>query len=171
MNKQSTLTIEKPVALGGMVKWFDSSKGFGFVVVDGIDKDFLLHGHVLQAFGRTSIVEGSAISFHYEHSASGLKITELLSIKAPEAIEDEYTVTEPEHVSEQKVPARVKWFDGKKGYGFVNEYGSDEDIFVGQAVLKSCAMQDLKMGEAICIQIAQTNGRKSVHCIHDWLKP
>ncbi|MHA1128835.1 MAG: cold-shock protein, partial [Alphaproteobacteria bacterium] len=36
----------------GQVKWFDATKGFGFVVSEDEDGDILLHANVLRNFGR-----------------------------------------------------------------------------------------------------------------------
>ena len=45
------------VKLKGTVKWFDTTKGFGFLLVDDDKGDVLLHANVLRNFGRGSVVE------------------------------------------------------------------------------------------------------------------
>ena len=37
----------------GLVKWFDPTKGFGFVVPDSGGPDILLHANVLRNFGQS----------------------------------------------------------------------------------------------------------------------
>ena len=39
-------------AVSGRVKWFDATRGFGFLVCDGLDGDVLLHFSVLRDHGR-----------------------------------------------------------------------------------------------------------------------
>ncbi|WP_375262280.1 cold-shock protein, partial [Palleronia sp.] len=49
-------------AYTGVVKWFDSAKGYGFVVADDLERDVLLHANVLRNFGQNSVADGSRIS-------------------------------------------------------------------------------------------------------------
>ena len=61
------------VKLKGTVKWFDTTKGFGFLLVDDDKGDVLLHANVLRNFGRGSVVEGSTVAFeHGSVSSSSL---------------------------------------------------------------------------------------------------
>jgi CspA family cold shock protein len=155
--------------LNGKVKWFNASKGFGFVTVAGIETDFLLHQQILRNTGRETIAEDAMVEFKYADSATGFRITKIVSIEAPMDPNAQYMDGDPDNVSAQRFPARVKWFDTKNAYGFVNCYGNDEDVFVGSSVLKRSALQELKVGEALCIQISEVDGRKSVYRIHDWI--
>ena len=54
------------VRLKGTVKWFDTTKGFGFILVDDDEGDVLLHANVLRNFGRGSVVEGSTVEFEVQ---------------------------------------------------------------------------------------------------------
>ncbi len=45
----------------GRVKWFDATRGFGFLVCDGLEGDVLLHFSVLREHGRRSVPEGAII--------------------------------------------------------------------------------------------------------------
>jgi CspA family cold shock protein len=55
----SAATEMEPVA--GRVKWFDATRGFGFVVSDDLEGDILLHFSVLREHGRRSVPEGALI--------------------------------------------------------------------------------------------------------------
>ena len=50
-------------------------------------------------------------------------------------------------------PARVKWFDKIKGFGFANVYGRSEDVFIHIEVLRRSGFADLQAGEAVCLRI------------------
>ena len=57
---------------------------------------------------------------------------------------------DPEEVASAPIePARVKWFDKAKGFGFANVFGSSADIFVHIEVLRMSGLADLLPGEAI----------------------
>ena len=50
-------------------------------------------------------------------------------------------------------PARVKWFDLTKGFGFANVYGAAEDVFIHIEVLRSSGLANLEVGEAVALRV------------------
>jgi len=67
---------EKEVSkmIKGQVKWFDATKGFGFVICDDDEGDILLHANVLRNFGRSSVAEGSLIMIEVQVTDRGAKL-------------------------------------------------------------------------------------------------
>lgn len=49
-------------------------------------------------------------------------------------------------------PARVKWFDKQKGFGFVNVFGNPEDVFVHMEIVRRCGFPDLSSGEGMAVR-------------------
>ena len=47
----------------GTVKWFNDSKGFGFVTPEGGDKDVFAHFSAIQGNGFKTLKEGQRVSF------------------------------------------------------------------------------------------------------------
>ena len=155
----------------GQVKWFDPTKGFGFVISEEGGPDILLHANVLRNFGQGSVVDGSAIEIVVQDTQRGLQATEVLSITPPEADDNlplrdmvEYS---PEDIASKPVePARVKWFDKAKGFGFANVFGNNEDVFVHVEVLRRSGLSDLQSGEAIGIRMVDgERGRMAIEVI------
>ncbi len=156
----------------GHVKWFDSTKGYGFVVVEDGQGDVLLHANVLRNFGRSSVAEGAEISMEVQGTDRGRQAVEILDISATVAPVEE---AESPLASFLDVggegdlePCRVKWFDKAKGFGFVNVFGNPEDIFVHMEVLRLCGLSDLQPGEAVCVRLKQGPRGKMAAEIRSW---
>lgn len=142
----------------GRVKWFDSAKGYGFVVVDDDQGDVLLHANVLRNFGRSSIAEGAEITMEVQGTDRGRQAVEIHQIDVavmPEATTNDAFQALIQESAAPLEPARVKWFDKAKGFGFVNVYGSPEDVFVHMEVLRLFGLSDLAPGEAVCVRRKQ----------------
>src|SRR4051812_29749906 len=61
MNPDEVDSASELEAVAGHVKWFDATRGFGFVVSEAIEGDILLHFSVLREHGRRSVPEGALI--------------------------------------------------------------------------------------------------------------
>lgn len=158
--------MERSVAedLGGMshisgrVKWFDPAKGYGFVVSDAGGPDILLHVNVLRNFGQSSVADGAAIEIMTHRTDRGVQAVEVLSIAPPER-DDSLVLSDFEHLDTGIIqdtpmePARVKWFDKGKGFGFANIFGRGEDVFLHIEVLRQSGLADLQPGEAIAMRV------------------
>ena len=65
----------------GKVKWFSSTKGYGFITPDEGEKDVFVHYTALEKSGVNSLSEGQKISYEIEEnngkfSAVNLKLSE-----------------------------------------------------------------------------------------------
>lgn len=140
----------------GQVKWFDAAKGFGFIVSDEVEGDILLHANVLRNFGRSSVAEGAPIVVDVQATERGQQASEIHEIGVPEHTETggEPGMAVPEVAPDVPLqPARVKWFDKAKGFGFANIFNDESDIFLHVEIMRHFGLSDLQPGEAISVRV------------------
>lgn len=155
----------------GRVKWFDPAKGFGFIVSESTPADILLHANVLRNFGQGSVADGSGITVRIQATQRGVQAVEVLKIDPPEGIvvplgEEAGQLSTEALLQLPLEPARVKWFDKAKGFGFANVFGRPEDVFVHVEVLRVSGFADLASGEAVVLRIIEgRRGRMAVQVL------
>lgn len=157
--------------VAGQVKWFDTTKGFGFVLSDEGGPDILLHANVLRSFGRGSIAEGARVMMRTQETGRGLQAVEVMAIEATpgEVQHDDRPVPDlPDATDLPLVPARVKWFDKAKGFGFANVFGKSEDVFVHVEVLRLAGFTELQPGEAVAIKVVDGPRGKMAADVRTW---
>jgi CspA family cold shock protein len=157
-----------PVVLG-RVKWFDPVKGFGFIVSDESPTDILLHANVLRNYGQSTVADGAKIEVTVQQTARGSQAVSVVSIEAPEGTGVLPLADEGQQIAAAEIallplePARVKWFDKSKGFGFANVFGSNADVFIHIEVLRMSGFADLQAGEAVALRIMDgKRGRMAV---------
>jgi CspA family cold shock protein len=67
----------------GKVKWFDNTKGFGFIAQDAGQDVFVHHTSILG--GPKTLVEGEEVSFELTTSERGLKAQNVQRLNPPQA--------------------------------------------------------------------------------------
>ena len=61
----------------GTVKFFNTTKGFGFIAPEGGNKDVFVHASAVEASDLSSLSEGDRVSFDVEADAKGSKAVNL----------------------------------------------------------------------------------------------
>ncbi len=64
----------------GKVKWFNESKGFGFIERDGAD-DVFVHYSAIQSKGYKALTEGQQVEFEVVISQKGIQASNVRVIK------------------------------------------------------------------------------------------
>jgi CspA family cold shock protein len=160
----------------GRVKWFDATRGFGFLISDDCDGDILVHFSVLKEHGRRSLPEGATVEVIAAHQDRGFQARKILSIDLSTALP---MPARPVQGSGERAdrkaladaageyePVEVKWFNRVKGYGFLNRAGeaeTGEDIFVHMETVRQSQIIDLLPGQQLEARIAA--GRKGLTAV------
>jgi CspA family cold shock protein len=170
-------TMESDVSLAstdlepiiGRVKWFDATRGFGFLVSDEIDGDVLLHFSVLREHGRRSVPEGAIIECVPVRLERGLQAKKVLSIDTSSALPQQPRSSMPsgERADRKALadtagafePVEVKWFNRVRGYGFLKrpDESGGEDVFVHMETVRMSHLPELQPGQWLEARIAPSS--------------
>jgi len=153
-------------AIVGRVKWFDATRGFGFLVSEQLEGDVLLHFSVLREHGRRSVPEGATIECVPIRLDRGLQAKKVLSIDTSTALPQPVRSSIPasERADRKALsesagafePVEVKWFNRVRGYGFVKrpDEAGGEDVFVHMETVRISHLPELQPGQQLEARIA-----------------
>jgi cold shock protein len=155
--------------VNGSVKWFDATRGFGFIVGDKEEGDILIHFSVLRDHGRRTLPEGTSVVCEAVQRERGLQARKILSIDLSTATGPDADLlakrsadrVDPLALSEEAgpfEPVTVKWFNQLKGYGFVVRKDGEQDIFIHMETVRRAGLASLEPDQPLCARIA--DGRK-----------
>jgi len=139
----------------GVIKWFDASKGYGFIVPDDGTADVLLHVTCLRRDGFQTAYEGTRVVCEATCREKGMQVFRVLSMDESTAVRPE---PEPANIRNFVTPTsglvqgEVKWFNRVRGYGFLICVEEEGDIFVHMETLRACGLVELRPGQVVLVR-------------------
>ncbi|SDH48621.1 cold shock protein (beta-ribbon, CspA family) [Roseospirillum parvum] len=149
--------------VSAQVKWFNGTKGFGFVAPSDGSADAFLHISVLERAGVRDVAPGTTLVCRVEPGPRGPQVSAIVDI-------DESTATapaggppgggayRPDGGDLETVDGEVKFFSAEKGFGFVVPDLGGKDVFVGRNALQRSGIQNLEPGQRV--RLATRMGKK-----------
>ncbi len=162
----------------GTVKFFNAAKGFGFVVRDDGGEDVFVHISAVEQIGLRELGEGQKLAFTLTDRNGRISATELViegEIVAPRERSERSYEDRPPRAAHgggdrggfggdraDRVPSdgtryegTVKFFNGQKGFGFIQRDDGQPDAFVHISAVERSGMRDLGDGQRISFELEQ----------------
>jgi CspA family cold shock protein len=150
-----------------VVKWFNLTKGFGFVAPADGTADAFLHSSVVSAMGMRDIAEGTELIVTITNGPKGKQVASIVQILGMSSMpvlnnhssaSGRAAPTGPE----EDISGSVKWFKPDKGFGFVAPDDGDRDVFVHRSVLMRAGLQQLEPGQKVRMKVqTASKGREA----------
>ena len=165
----------------GTVKFFNTSKGFGFIQPDDGTPDVFVHISALERSGVNDLQEGDRVSFEVEEdrrsgklAAVDLRVTgsgggssasrpdqrSQSNFRAPGGAPRPMggARNSGPRQTEGSGSGTVKWFNATKGFGFIQPDAGGEDVFVHISAVERAGLRELREGQVVSFDI-ERDGR------------
>jgi len=144
------------------LKWFNGSKGFGFVVPEDGSFDAFLHITTLQRIGIHSIGEGAILDCTVFDGQKGKQVKDVLEVIDQGNIN--LMPTPPDADGCQAMGGIVKWYKPEKGFGFIIPDDGMKDIFIHKTLLDRLEIEELEAGQRVRVTLKDVDkGREAVN--------
>ena len=158
-----------PRQLKTQVKWFNPSKGYGFLVPDDGSPEIFCHIADVQEAGYDTISLGAMVTCEVTNSSKGTCVSKILTVSDPFAptagasdhrlqhVFREHSRRDDEtSVSTDYTLGTVKFYNIRKGFGFVTPDGGGQDVLVPAAVLSHSGLSHLPPGLRVSIEVRES---------------
>jgi len=131
-----------------VVKWFNLTKGFGFVAPSDGSSDAFIHSSVVSRAGMRDVAEGTKLLVTIGDGMKGRQVLTIIQVLGMSDIPLS-SGRPPATGPEVEMIGVVKWFKPDKGFGFATPDDGGRDVFVHRSVVLRAGAQALESGQKI----------------------
>jgi cold shock protein len=154
---------EAGATIEAAVKWFNPTKGYGFVELAGGGGDAFLHLKALREIGRQTLPSGAKVRVVARTGARGAEVVRIVEVDTRTAIERSPRRSTFDPSSAFELTGKVKWFDDVRGFGFIASDDFGRDVFVHSTTLAASGVSALFEGQAVSMRVVDTpKGREAI---------
>jgi CspA family cold shock protein len=158
----AVLPLAEGVTVEAAVKWFNATKGYGFVELAG-GGDAFLHLKALREIGRQTLPSGAKVRVVARTGSRGAEVVRIIEVDTRSAIERSPRRSTFDPSAAFELTGKVKWFDDARGFGFIASDDFGRDVFVHSTTLDASGVQGLSEGQAVSMRVVETpKGREAI---------
>lgn len=165
MSQSEFLSPGQGEQVEAVVKWFNLTKGFGFVApLDG-SPDAFMHVSVLARLGLQQIAEGTKLLAQIGQGPKGRQVCQIIQVLGMAEIPPvpENTRASAPVGPTEELTGTVKWFKPDKGFGFVTPDDGGKDVFVHKSIVARLGLMSLESGQKLKMSVhTASKGREAV---------
>jgi CspA family cold shock protein len=145
------------------VKWFNATKGYGFVELSDGRGDAFLHLKTLRETGRQTLPSGAKVRVVARAGSRGAEVVRIVDVDIKSAIERSPRRSTIDPSAAFDLTGKVKWFDDARGFGFIASDDFGRDVFVHSTTLGACGVSGLFEGQEVSMRVVETpKGREAI---------
>jgi cold shock protein len=132
----------------GVVKFFNSGKGFGFIQREDGGEDVFVHISSVERAGLEGLAEGQQLEFTLVDRGGKISASDLVVVG--DVIPVEKRAEAPQRsLTGEKATGTVKFFNSMKGFGFITRDDGQPDAFVHISAVERSGMRELNEGDKL----------------------
>jgi cold shock protein len=154
------------ITLEAAVKWFNATKGYGFVELSDGRGDAFLHLKTLRETGRQTLPSGAKIRVVARAGSRGAEVVRVVEVDTRSAVERSSRRSTVDPSAAFDLTGKVKWFDEARGFGFIASDDFGRDVFIHSTTLGAAGVRGLFEGQAVSMRVVETpKGREAIEIV------
>ena len=158
--------LAEGVTVEAAVKWFNATKGYGFVELSDGRGDAFLHLKTLREIGRQTLPSGAKVRVVARAGSRGAEVVRVVEVDTGSAVERSSRRSTVDPSAAFDLTGKVKWFDDARGFGFIASDDFGRDVFIHSTTLGAAGVRGLIEGQQVSMRVVETaKGREAIEIV------